>query len=75
MRNLNDVLAGLDEFRRLGAAEKQEVCEAAVISGGLLLAMLQQAREEEAAAKAARARAHHDVNTMPAELIYRTDWV
>ena len=56
VRNLNDVLAGLDEFRRLGAAEKQEVYEAAVISGGFLLAMLQQAREEGDAAKAAQAR-------------------
>jgi hypothetical protein len=56
VRNLNDVLAGLDEFKRLGATEKQQVYEAAVISGGFLLAMLQQAREEGDEAKAAQAR-------------------
>ncbi len=56
VRDLNDVLASLEEFKRLGARERQEVYEAAVISGGFLLAMLQQAREEGDAAKAGQAR-------------------
>ena len=56
LRQLNDVLAGLDEFKRLGAKERQEVYEAAVISGGFVLALLQQAREENDAAKAEQAK-------------------
>lgn len=55
-RNLDGVLAGLDEFRRLNDGQRQEVYEAAVISGGFLLATLQQAREEGDADKAAQAR-------------------
>lgn len=55
-RQINDVLAGLEEFKRLGARERQEAYEAAVISGGFVLALLQQAREEGDAAKAAQAR-------------------
>lgn len=56
LRQLNDVLAGLDEFKRLGARERQEVYEAAVISGGFVIALLQQAREENNAAKAEQAK-------------------
>lgn len=56
VRNLNDVLAALDEFRRLDDVQRQEVYEAAVISGGFLLATLQQAREEGDASKAAQAK-------------------